>query len=106
MRRVGLSAKKLARRAADLPLSVQSGVLAPDAPIEPVLDIHDFQGNGLGGFNKDHQCFLFLRILSREGARTWLRRIVPHISTLAEVCAFNRLFRSMRVRAGADPLGL
>ncbi len=95
-----------ARRVADAPLSTQSGSPVLGAPPEPELDVHDIQGNGLGGFNKDYQCFLFLRILDAKAARTWLARVVPRISTLAEIVAFNRLFRSLRVRQGIDPPGV
>jgi len=94
------------RRAADTPLSPSSGVAVPGAPTEPELDVSDIQGNGLGGFNKDFQMFLFLRILDVPGARRWLKATAPRVSTLAEVVAFNRLFRSLRTRQGTDPHGL
>jgi len=102
MRPVLASFASRARRVADAPLSTQSGSPVLGAPPEPELEVHDIQGNGLGGFNKDYQCFLFLRILDAKAAHTWLARVVPRISTLAEVVAFNRLFRSLRVRQGAD----
>jgi len=94
------------RRVADLPISPLSGAAIPGAPDEPELDVGDIQGNGLGGFNKDFQLFLFLRVLDVSGARRWLKAIVPRVSTLAEVIAFNRLFRSLRARQGKDPIGL
>lgn len=97
---------KDAGRAARALLSPVSGAPTPHAPDEPELDIYEIQGNSLAGFNKDYQTFLFIRIADVEGARTWLRALVPTVSTLAEVLAFNRLFRAMRARMGADPVGL
>lgn len=73
---------------------------------EPLLDIHDIQGNILAGFNKDHQRLIALRIHDVSTARRWLRRIAPQISSLAEVYQFNALFRMTRARAGHDPAGL
>jgi Dyp-type peroxidase family len=92
----------------------------PDASNEPVLRVDNIQGNILGGFNKDHQAFVFLTLHRhpRPGAtaeqefptvqafKTWLRDILPLIATTAEVVAFNRLFKEMRSRQRQEPLGL
>ena len=75
-------------------------------PTEPVLDIQEIQGNSLAGFNKDHQQLVVLRIQSVVAARSWLRRILPAINTLAEVGHFNATFRIQRVRLGRDPDGM
>lgn len=82
---------------------------------EPLLDMDDIQGNTLAGFNKDHQAFLFLAInaedehaaaASRAWAKEWIGRLAPHISTAAEVHQFNQLFRALRARRNAEPIGL
>ena len=83
-------------------------VSAPLFPLleEPLLAINEIQGNSLAGFNKDYQTFLFLRIQDVVGAKVWLQTLAPTISTLAEVLTFNRLFRSLRIRQGKEPVGL
>ncbi|HEX4610704.1 MAG TPA: Dyp-type peroxidase [Urbifossiella sp.] len=73
---------------------------------EPLLDVHDIQGNVLAGFNKDHQLLTALTIRDVAAARQWLRRVAPHVSSLAEVHQFNGLFRMRRARVGRDPAGL
>jgi Dyp-type peroxidase family len=73
---------------------------------EPLLDIEDIQGNILAGFNKDHQMLIALRLRAIPAARQWLRRIVPEISSTAEVHRFNKLFSQLRARRGGDPPGL
>jgi Dyp-type peroxidase family len=72
------------------------------APVadEPVLDVADIQGDILAGFRKDHEQFAFLRITDRAAARRGLGRLVPRLSPLADVAAFNSLFRAMRRRRG------
>lgn len=73
---------------------------------EPLLDSHEIQGNILAGFNKDHQRLVGLRIRGVAEARKWLARILPHVSSLAEVYQFNALFRLRRSRLGRDPVCL
>ena len=73
---------------------------------EPLLDIHNIQGNILAGFNKDHQRLIALRIRGLAEARRWLARIVPSINSLAEVYQFNALHRMQRARLDRDPHGL
>jgi Dyp-type peroxidase family len=77
-------------------------------PEEEILDSHAIQGNSLAGFNKDFQAFVFLRILDVSGARAWLQGISAAVaaSSLAEVHSFNRLFRVIKVKTAADPIGL
>lgn len=92
----------------------------PDASKEPVLRVNNIQGNILGGFNKDHQAFVFLTLQrhARPGAtaeqefptvkafKAWLRDTIPLIATTAEVVAFNRLFKELRSRQQQEPVGL
>jgi Dyp-type peroxidase family len=77
---------------------------------EDVLEIDDIQGNSLAGFRKDCQRFLFFAMdpsaAGLAGTRHWLRDMAPRVSSVAEVHAFNQLFRSMRKRRGQDPAGL
>ena len=73
---------------------------------EPLLEIHDIQGNVLAGFNKDHQALIAIAIRDVASARRWLGRIAGAISSTAEVLQFNDLFRMQRVRLDADPPGL
>ena len=73
---------------------------------EPLLDVNDMQGNILAGFNKDHQRLVALRIRDVTQARSWLTRLLPHVSSLAEVNHFNSLFRMRRARLGRDSHGL
>jgi Dyp-type peroxidase family len=65
---------------------------------EPILATQEIQGNILGGFNKDHQTLLFLKITQVAAAKQWLRTIEPYIATAAEVIKFNQLFKSTRER--------
>ncbi len=65
---------------------------------EPILATHDIQGNILGGFNKDHQTLIFLKITQAAVAKQWLRTIEPYIATAAEVIKFNQLFKATRER--------
>lgn len=64
---------------------------------EPILAVGNIQGN-LIGFNKDHQTLLFLKIVSASDCKRWLNDLAPFIATAEEVLAFNRLFKSMRLR--------
>jgi len=79
------------------------GMDVPGSPPEPVFDSAaqgDVQGNIIPGFNKDHQHFLFLRIRKPKYAKAFLREILPRISTMEEVIAFRRLYRSRRFLLG------
>ena len=79
------------------------GMDVPGSPPEPIFDAaaqDDIQGNIIPGFNKDHQHFLFLRIRKPKAAKVFLREILPRISTMEEVIAFRRLYRSKRFLLG------
>ncbi|MDQ6941767.1 MAG: Dyp-type peroxidase [Candidatus Eremiobacteraeota bacterium] len=65
---------------------------------EPALCSDNIQGNGLAGFNKDHQTLIFIRIDEPEAFKKWLAAQIPFVATVAEVLAFNRLFKSVRFR--------
>lgn len=74
---------------------------------EPLLDVHDIQGNILAGFNKDHQKLIAVKFRDLPAARRWIRRLTPDIDSTAEVFQFNALFRMRRARLGGrDPEGL
>ncbi len=77
-----------------------------DDRLEPVLDVHDIQGNILAGFSKDFQILVGLRITDVAGAKEWLRGIHPYVSSTYQVLHFNRLFRSIRARTKQEPVGL
>jgi Dyp-type peroxidase family len=99
--------KPLARTVSAPPaLAVSQGVAPDDAPVEPVLDIHDIQGNSLVGFNQDFQAFLFFKITDAPMAKQWLRRITPRIATVAETLEWRRLFRAVRARTNSEPTGM
>jgi Dyp-type peroxidase family len=65
---------------------------------EPLLSIHNIQGNILVGFNKDFQTLLFLEIVDAFLFKRWLKPWIPFVATTAEVLAFNRLFKQLRER--------
>jgi Dyp-type peroxidase family len=65
---------------------------------EPILATHDIQGNILGGFHKDYEMLIFLKITQAAAAKQWLCMIEPYIATAAEVLKFNQLFKSTRHR--------
>lgn len=71
---------------------------------EPVFEEavrKDIQGNIIPGFNKDYQHFLFYRISNKKAAKKWLQWIAPLISSMDEVLAFNRMYRTLRFRLGS-----
>ncbi|HEX8734539.1 MAG TPA: Dyp-type peroxidase [Pyrinomonadaceae bacterium] len=73
------------------------------ATLEPVFEEavrKDVQGNIFPGFNKDYQHFLFYRIENKQAAKKWLQWIAPLISSMDEVLAFNRMYRTLRYRLG------
>jgi len=82
------------------------GSAAPAPIAEPLLEVDDIQGNILAGFNKDHQRLIALRIRGVPEARQWLTRILPYVSSLAEVHRFNSLYQMRRARLGHDPQSL
>jgi Dyp-type peroxidase family len=74
--------------------------------IEPVLDVHEIQGNILPGFNKDHETLLFFTIADPNQAEKWIGLISKNISTLYEVQNFNKVYKSTRQRMGKEPSGM
>ncbi|GAC1314569.1 MAG: hypothetical protein NVSMB2_04190 [Chloroflexota bacterium] len=67
-----------------------------NVPFEPILQLDQIQGNVLGGFNKDHQTLIYLRIDDVEKFREWLRGVLPLIATAQQVVQFNRLYKLLR----------
>src|SRR5215831_4477262 len=68
---------------------------------EPVLNIENIQGSIVPGFSKSNRILLFLRVHRTKGSanfKTWLKAQIPFIATTDEVLAFNKLFKSTRVR--------
>jgi len=76
--------------------------------VETELHVSEIQGNILAGFNKDHQWFLFLRILPAAEdvtkARQWLKTtLLPLLSNTRQVLDFNRAFRVAVVSGATRP---
>src|SRR6266536_235031 len=73
---------------------------------EPVLEVGEIQGNILGGFMKDHQILLCLRIDEDPPKRfkNWLGSELPVIASSAEVVAFNRLFKAIQFGAASKSM--
>ncbi len=69
---------------------------------EPLLNIENIQGSIVPGFSKSNRILLFLRVhRTRESAtnfKRWLKTQIPFIATADEVLAFNKLFKSTRLR--------
>ena len=86
---------------------VITGPEIPGAPVEPVLDADEIQGNVLPGFGSRHQVLLGLKL--NEGqtaeARSWLARLVPSIASLRDVNTLRNLRRSLLRRQAALPAG-
>jgi len=78
--------------------SAGASAAQPDVPGEPVLCVSEIQGNIVGGFNKDFQTLIFLRIDDAEAFKPWLAGFADVVATADEVIAFNRLFKSTRRR--------
>jgi len=84
---------------------VITGPEIPGAPVEPVLEVDEIQGNILPGFGSRHQVLLGLKF--NEGqtadAKSWLARLVPSIATLRDVNTLRNLRRSLLRRQPAMP---
>src|SRR5215207_324828 len=93
------------REAFDPDSDVITGPEIPGAPVEPVLDVDEIQGNILPGFGSRHQVLLGLKV--NEGqtaeARSWLARLVPSIASLRDVNTLRNLRRSLLRRQSALP---
>jgi Dyp-type peroxidase family len=88
-------------REAPSPVPLQCGLedeSHPHVKEEPVLAIDEIQGNVLAGFTKDFQTLIFLRIDDAAQFKPWLKSQIDSVATLAEVLAFNRLFKAVRTR--------
>ena len=82
------------------------------APVEKGVRVSNIQGNIIGGFNKDHQMMIFLRLRRSENEaqqtahvenfRRWLAIFTPFVATSEEVLGFNRLFKLIRSRRKAE----
>jgi Dyp-type peroxidase family len=72
---------------------------------EPRLAVDQIQGNIFPGFKKDFRTLLFLKIVAPKHFKPWLASLVPFIATTEDVLAFNRLYKTLRVRRG-DSLAL
>jgi Dyp-type peroxidase family len=72
--------------------------VAEDEP----LRINQIQGNVIPGFHKPYQTLLFLVIDEPSRFQAWLRQQIPCVATMAEVLAFNRVFKAIRTRRGAS----
>ena len=67
-------------------------------PYEALLQLDDIQGNVLGGFNKDYQTLIYVKLGDVASFRSWLKAEVGNIATAREVVVFNRLFKAVRQR--------
>src|SRR5215469_11519756 len=68
---------------------------------EPVLNIENIQGSIIPGFSKSNRILLFHRVYRTKGStnfKAWLKAQIPFIATGDEVLAFNKLFKSTRLR--------
>jgi Dyp-type peroxidase family len=76
--------------------------VAPDVGTASLKQIStnlpNIQGNVFGGFFKDHQAFLFLRLNDTEQAKAWLADLIDDIATAEEVIAFNNVFKLTKKR--------
>lgn len=63
-------------------------------------DLANIQGNIFGGFNKDHQTFLFVKAPDTGKAQAWLTDIINDVASSEEVIAFNNVFKLARRRHG------
>ena len=77
---------------------------------EPILRIENIQGSIVPGFSKSHRILLFLRVHREKGNsptnfKRWLKGQIPFVATADEVLAFNRLFKSTRLRRKREGYG-
>jgi Dyp-type peroxidase family len=92
--------QKPAREAPAPPPTADTPEVKKAAASEPMLCVDNIQGNILGGFMKDHQMLIFLKITDVPAFKKWLKTLTPFIATAGEVLAFNRLFKALRTRRG------
>jgi Dyp-type peroxidase family len=68
----------------------------------PLRDSEEIQGNVLGAFNKPHTTFLLLNFTAQEGARNWLKAVLPRVTTTKELEEFNTERSIARRARGGD----
>jgi deferrochelatase/peroxidase EfeB len=66
--------------------------------------LHDIQGFGIAGFNKDHQEAMFVQVNNATGGRRLLSWLQPLTASAWEVGIFNQLFSEVKVRMKREPL--
>ena len=90
--------------AAPAPSAPASPPTVPPPPALPNIKdgLGDIQGNVIGGFNKDHQSFLFLNFTDRAKARAWVGGIATEVASAAEVAQFDTLFKRVNLRRGGE----
>src|SRR5215212_822087 len=69
----------------------------------PLRDSEEIQGNVLGAFNKDDMTFLLLNFTNQDGARNWLKEVLPRVTTTKELEDWNTEFSNRRRASGQDP---
>ena len=70
------------------------------------LELDEIQGNILGGFNKDFQDFLFLKVKNKANARAWIKANSEFVSTSSQVLAFNNAFKALKASGVSKPEGV
>jgi hypothetical protein len=58
----------------------------------------------LGAFNKDHTTFLLLNFTNQEGARNWLKAVLPRVTMPKELEDWNTDFSNARRARGGEDL--
>jgi Dyp-type peroxidase family len=67
------------------------------APVEPLLDVHEIQGNIVPGFMKPRMAVMALALGDLDQARAWIAALVPQITTLAGVMPSRLKVRAERL---------
>lgn len=74
----------------------------PQAPVEPLLDISEVQGNILPGFMKPRMAVLALQFGNLAEAKRWLTGVLPLVTTLADVMPSRMKVRAARLAQGVS----
>lgn len=69
---------------------------------EPLLEVDDIQGNILGGFKKEFQAVVFIKVADVTAFKAWLSLIRPRVTSSAEVIRHRR-FDATNLRAEQAP---
>jgi Dyp-type peroxidase family len=83
--------------------------MSVDSDLEPLLALDDIQGNILGGFNKDHQGMLALKMpdsMPIPQAKQWLSTLAPEITALRPVHMFRQGRRHALQTEGIERLDM